>query len=68
VTYLGDLAPGDPSTASMTAVADPLDPTRPTYRLERRPPDLPAHARAIADVHGLGYDAVRDWIAGRSAP
>ena len=66
VTFLGELAADDPSTASMTAVADPLDPTRPTFRLERRPPDLDAHARAVADVHGLGYDAVRERIAGRS--
>jgi hypothetical protein len=52
----------------MSALADPLDPTRPTFRMERRPPDLLAHAQAVADVHGLGYDAVRDQIAGRSAP
>jgi DNA mismatch repair ATPase MutS len=68
VTFLGELAADDPSTASMAAVADPLDPTRPTFHLERRPPDLVAHARAVADAHGLGYDAVRERIAGRSAP
>jgi hypothetical protein len=68
VTFLAELATDDPSTASMTAVADPLDPTIPTFRLQRRPPDPLAHARAIADLHGLGYDAVRERIAERPAP
>jgi hypothetical protein len=65
VTFLGELAGDDPSTASLTGVMDPHDPGRPTYRLERRPPDPIAHARAIADAHALGYDAVRDRVAGR---
>jgi len=68
VTFLGELAADDPSTASLTAVVDPRDPTRPTYRLERRRPDPLAHARAVADVHRLGYDAIRARIARRSAP
>ena len=68
VTFLGELAADDPSTASLTGVVDPHDPTRPTFRLERRPPDPLAHARAVADVHGLGYDAIRARIARRSTP
>ncbi len=64
VTFLGELAAFDAATVSMTSVMDPLDPTRPTYRFERRPADDLAHARALADVHGLGYDAVRARIAG----
>jgi len=63
VTFLGELAADDPSTVSMTSVMDSLDPTRPTFRFERRPPDPLAHARAVADVYGLGYDAVRARIA-----
>jgi len=66
VTFLTELAMDDPGTVSMTGVMDPLDPTRPTYRLERRPADPLAHARAVADMHGLGYDAVRARIAGRA--
>ena len=62
MTFLGELAVDDPSTVSMTSVTDPVDPTRPTFRFERRPPDLLAHARAIADVHGLGYEAVQARI------
>ncbi|HEX5829068.1 MAG TPA: hypothetical protein VFY23_16195 [Candidatus Limnocylindrales bacterium] len=68
VTFLGELATDDPSTASMAMATDPLDPTLPTFRMERRPPDPLAHARAVADLHGLGYDAVRERVAGRSAP
>jgi DNA mismatch repair protein MutS len=64
VTFLGELAADDPSTASVSAVMDPVDPSRPTFRMERRPPDPLAHARAVADVHGLGYDAVRARVGG----
>ena len=64
VTFLGELAADDLSTASLTGVVDPLDPTRPTFRLERRPPDPLAHARAVADSHGLGYDSIRGEISG----
>jgi DNA mismatch repair protein MutS len=66
VTFLGELAVDAPGTVSMTGVMDPLDPTRPTFRLERRTADPLAHARAVADVHGLGYDAVRARIAERA--
>lgn len=59
VTFLGELASFDDTTVSMTSVMDPADPTRPTHRFERRPADDLAHARAVADAHGLGYDAVR---------
>jgi hypothetical protein len=65
VTFLSELAVGDPGTVSMTSVIDPMDPTRPTFRLERRAADPLAHARAVADAHGLGYDAVRSRIAER---
>ncbi len=68
VTFLGELAADDPSTASLTGVVDPGDPTRPTFRLERRPPDPLAHARAVADAHGLGYDAIRARVAPRAGP
>lgn len=64
VTFLGELASFDTATVSMTSVVDLLDPTRPTYRFERRPADDLAHARAVADVHGLGYDAVLARISG----
>lgn len=64
VTFLGELASFDAATVSMTSVMEPADPTRPTYRFERRPADDLAHARAVAEAHGLGYDAVRARIAG----
>ena len=68
VTFLGELAADDPSTASVSAVMDPLDPSRPTFRLERRPPDPLAHAQAVADTHGLGYDAVVQRMRERTSP
>ncbi len=63
VTFLGELATFDPTTVSMSGVMDPDDPTRPTWRFERRPADDLAHARAVAEVHRLGYDDVRARIA-----
>ena len=66
VTFLGELAADEPTVASVSAVTDPLDPVRPTFRLERRPPDPLAHARAVANIYGLGYDAVRQRIAERT--
>jgi DNA mismatch repair protein MutS len=68
VTFLTELAAADPTIASLTGVTDPLDPTRPTFRLERRAADPLAHARAVADIHGLGYDAIRERITARTTP
>jgi hypothetical protein len=68
VTFLTELAAVDPATTSLTAVMDPLDPTRPTYRLERRVADPLAYAKAVADVHGLGYDAIRERLTRWTAP
>ncbi len=68
VTFLTELAALEPAIVSMTGVMDPLDPTRPTFRLERRPADPLAHARAVAEVHRLGYDAIRERLAGWTAP
>jgi hypothetical protein len=67
VTFLTELAAVDPSVASLTGVMDPLDPTRPTFRLERRVADPLAYARAVADSHGLGYDAIRERLTGWTA-
>jgi hypothetical protein len=68
VTFLTELAAVDPAVASLTGVMDPLDPTRATFRLERRAADPLAHARAVADSHGLGYDAIRERLTGGTAP
>jgi DNA mismatch repair protein MutS len=68
VTFLTELAAGDPAIASLTGVMDPVDPTRPTFRLERRAADPLAYARAVADIHGLGYDAIRERLMGRTTP
>ena len=59
VTFLDSLASRDGATVSVAPEVDETDPARPTYRFVRRPADGLAHARAVADRHGLGYAAVR---------
>src|SRR4029077_12902359 len=65
VTFLSELAVDDPGTVTLTSIMDPIHPTRPTFRLERHAADPLAHARAVAEAHGLGYDAVRTRILER---
>jgi DNA mismatch repair protein MutS len=63
VTFLDELTTttGE-TTVSLTTRADAGDPTRPTFRFERRPADGLAHALAVAERHGLDHDAVRAQI------
>ncbi|WP_347353711.1 hypothetical protein [Intrasporangium sp.] len=53
VTFLDELSRLSPTTVSMVAGVDPADPTRRTYRIERRPADGLAYARALARQHQL---------------
>jgi len=64
VTFLGELAAAGAATVSMACVPNTADPIHPTFRLERRPPDGLVRARAIADLHRLGYAAVRERVGG----
>ena len=59
VTFTDELASCDPRVASVVATVDPSDPARRTYRLERRAADGHAHAVAVAQAHGLTYEALR---------
>jgi len=59
VTFTDELASGDSRVASVVATVDPSDPSRRTYRIERRAADGRAHALAIAQAHGLTYEALR---------
>ena len=65
VTFIDELATLGPSTVSMVAGVERDDPTRRTFKLERRPPDGKAYARSLAERYGLDYDAL---IAKLSSP
>ena len=59
VTFIDELAARGPDTVSLVATVDPSDPALRTFRLERRPADGRAHAAALAERHGLTYEAIR---------
>ncbi|QIS22624.1 MutS-related protein [Nocardia terpenica] len=58
VTFFDELARTGPATVSMVAATDPDDPSRRTFRIERRPADGNAHAVVLAERFGLTYDRV----------
>ena len=59
VTFIDELATRGPETVSLVATVDPDDAALRTFRLERRPADGRAHAAALAERHGLTYEAIR---------
>lgn len=63
VTFLDELADFDPSIVSMVGSVDPENPTRRTYRIERRPADGFAHATALAARYGLTYESLLGRVA-----
>ena len=63
VTFVDELASLSEATVSMVGQVDPGDPARRTFRIAREPASGLAHAAAIADQFGLGYERLRERLA-----
>jgi DNA mismatch repair protein MutS len=62
VTFVDDLAALGEATVSMVGQVDPSDPSLRTYRIIRQPASGMAHAAAIADKYGLGYERLKERL------
>ena len=58
VTFVDELSTLDPSIVSLVCGVAEDDPTRRTFRIERRPAEGLAYAAALAERYGLTYDAL----------
>lgn len=65
VTFIDDLADRDPAAVSLVATVDDDGSARRTFRVERRPADGRAYARALAERHGLTHEQLTERLVGR---
>ncbi|MGC8628558.1 MAG: MutS-related protein, partial [Acidimicrobiales bacterium] len=63
VTFADELACLNEATVSVAAGTEPTDADVRTYKVERRPADGRAYARALAQKHGLSYGQLRQRLA-----
>lgn len=62
VTFIDELSRLNEKTVSMVSQVDPEDPALRTFRVERRPADGRAYARALAAKHGLTLNQARTQL------
>jgi hypothetical protein len=62
VTFIDELATLAPQTVSMVSSVIPDDPSRRTFKVERRAADGMAYAATIARRHRLTYDCLRERL------
>jgi len=63
VTFADELACLNEAVVSVVAGTEPTDADVRTYKVERRPADGRAYARALAQKHGLSYGQLRQRLA-----
>lgn len=66
VTFVDELSTLSDTTVSLVAAVDPAEPTKRTFKLERRPADGLAYALALADKYHLRGPQIIEAIAGEA--
>lgn len=62
VTFLDEVARLDSRIASLVSTLDEAESQRRTFRVQRLPADGRAHARPLAESHGLTYERLRERL------
>jgi DNA mismatch repair protein MutS len=62
VTFVDELSRLGPETVSMVSAVVAEDPTRRTFKIERRPADGKSYAITLAKKHGLTYERILERV------
>jgi DNA mismatch repair protein MutS len=63
VTFVDELSRLGPATVSMVSDVDASDPTRRTFKIQRKAADGRSHAMSLAQKHGLTYERVVERVS-----